>query len=299
MLNNLLFSIVIPTYNRASFIEKTINSVLNQVYPNFEIIVVDDGSTDHTEEIVRSIKDPRISYYKKKNEERAKARNFGANLAKGDYINFLDSDDTLYPNHLSEAINLIRSVNAPEIFHLNYDIKNPVTNITEPVKITTGDINLKLVERGNLLSCNGVFLRKDIALRFPFNEDIELSASEDYELWLRLAARYKIHYSNTITSSLINHDLRSVLNFKKEKLIKRLNLFVHYIYSDEEFTRKYGNYKSLMISYTQSYISLHIALTGKNKLTALQFLLKSMLSNMHVVSTRRFYSIIFKILTKY
>jgi glycosyltransferase involved in cell wall biosynthesis len=299
MLNDLLFSIVIPTYNRASFIEKTIHSVLNQVYQNFEIIVVDDGSTDNTEEIVRSIKDPRLSYYKKKNEERAKARNFGTNLAKGGYVNFLDSDDTLYPNHLSEAIHLIRSVNSPEIFHLNYDIKNPAANTTEPMKMTQGDINLKLVERGNLLSCNGVFLRKDIALRFPFNEDIELSASEDYELWLRLAARFKIHYSNTITSSLVNHDLRSVLNFKKDKLIKRLNLFVHYIYSDDEFTRKYGKYKSLMISYTQSYISLHIALTGKNKLAAFQFLLKSMMSNMHVVSTKRFYSIILKILTKY
>ncbi len=299
MTNKLLFSIIIPTYNRASFIEKTIRSVLSQTYPNFEIIVIDDGSVDNTEEVVCAIEDKRITYHKKKNEERAKARNYGARLAQGEYINFLDSDDTLYPVHLEEAFKLISEIGNPEILHLNYDIKDPLTNLAEPVKSVFGDLNQQLVEKGNLLSCNGVFLRKDIALQFPFNEDIHLSASEDYELWLRLAARFKIHYSNTITSSIVNHNLRSVVNFKKDKLIKRLDLFIHYVYRDEEFTKKYGHYKSLMISYTQSYISLHLALTGKNKLISVQYLLKSICSNAHVISTKRFYSIILKIITKY
>src|SRR4051812_44113881 len=254
MSSNLLFSVVIPTYNRASFIEKTIVSVLNQDYQNFEIVVVDDGSTDNTEAIVCSIKDPRLFYHKKKNEERAKARNYGAQQCKGAYINFLDSDDTVYPNHLSEALKIIEANNSPELFHLNYDIVNQLTNSIVPGKNIDGDLNIKLVSRGNLLSCNGVFLRKDIALAYPFNEDIDLSASEDYELWLRLAARFKIYYSNTITSSIINHEQRSVLNFKKEKLIRRLHLFIHYIYSDEQFAKKYDNYKKLILSYSQSYI---------------------------------------------
>lgn len=299
MEDNLLFSIIIPTYNRASFITATVESVLKQDYPNFEIIIVDDGSTDNTQEIVKAILDPRVNYYKKENGERAKARNYGAQLAKGAYVNFFDSDDLLYPNHLSVALEIIKTNDSPEIFHQNYDIQNILNNSVAPSKKIEGDLNLKLVKSGNLLSCNGVFIRKDIALAFPFNEDRELSASEDYELWLRLAARFKIYYTNTITSSIVNHDQRSVLNFKKEKLIKRLHLFVHYIYEDKQFAEKYHDYQGLIISYSQSYISLHLALTGKNKIASIQYLLKSLFSSIHVVKTKRFYSIILKILTKY
>lgn len=299
MQTNLHFSIVIPTYNRASFIQKTIQSVLDQTYQNFEVIIVDDGSTDNTEEIVASIKDSRLTYFKKKNEERARARNFGANLAKGKYVNFLDSDDTLYPTHLSQALKMIEINDFPEIFHLNFDIYHVASNKAVPAKDIHGNLNLSLVKKGNLLSCNGVFLRNDIAKKFPFNEDIALSASEDYELWLRLAARYKIHHSNVITSSVVNHELRSVLNFKKELLAKRLYLFLHYISQDEEFNRMYGNYKSLLTSYANSYISLHIALTGKDKVASVKYLLKALSSNMNVIFTKRFYSIIFKILFKY
>lgn len=299
MQDNLLFSIIIPTYNRASFISATVESVLKQDYQNFEVIIVDDGSTDNTQEIVEAIADPRVSYYKKENGERAKARNYGTLLAKGAYVNFFDSDDLLYPNHLSVAMEIIKTNQSPEIFHQNYDILHISTNSAVPSKEIEGDLNLRLVKSGNLLSCNGVFIRKDIALAFPFNEDRELSASEDYELWLRLAARFKIHYTNTITSSIVNHDQRSVLNFKKEKLIKRLHLFIHYIYEDEQFAKKYSDYKNLILSYSQSYISLHIALTGKNKATSIKYLFKSFFSSIHVVTTKRFYSIILKILTKY
>ena len=104
MENKILFSIIIPTYNRASLIKETINSVLLQDYPNFEIIIVDDGSTDDTENIVKSIEDSRINYHKKTNAERGAARNFGIKLAKGEYITFLDSDDILYVNHLTNWV---------------------------------------------------------------------------------------------------------------------------------------------------------------------------------------------------
>lgn len=299
MKNNILFSIIIPTYNRAAFIEKTIKSVLNQTCQTYELIVVDDGSTDNTKEIVNSINDSRLKYYKKANSERAATRNYGAKVAKGEYVNFLDSDDILYPNHLSEAIKLVELNNSPEIFHLNYDVIDDLGNVVSKPYKFSGNLNLKLIQKGNLLSCNGVFIRKDIALLYPFNEDRSLSASEDYELWLRLAARYQIHYSTTVTSSIVNHDLRSVLNFDKEQLIKRLNLFIHYIYKDEIFSRRFGKYKKLMIAHTYSYIALHISLTGKNKLFSLRFLLKAAVKNISVIFSKRFYVIILKFFTKF
>src|SRR5687767_9278561 len=96
-----VFSIVIPTYNRAHLIKKTIESVLAQDFADFELLVVDDGSKDDTESVVSSFTDKRVHYFKKQNGERGAARNFGAARAKGSYLNFFDSDDLLYRNHLS------------------------------------------------------------------------------------------------------------------------------------------------------------------------------------------------------
>ena len=123
--SKVLFSIIIPTYNRAAFIRNTIQSLLNQSYSNFEIIVVDDGSKDNTDEIVKEITDPRVLYFKKENAERGAARNYGLNLAKGTYVNFFDSDDLAYPNHLASALAVVEEKDNPEIFHLGYDIKEP------------------------------------------------------------------------------------------------------------------------------------------------------------------------------
>ena len=92
-----LVSVIIPTYNRADFIEKAIQSVLNQTYSNFEIIVVDDGSTDSSAQIIQKLaeKDHRIRYYKLEvNSGVSIARNTGISLVRGKYIAFLDSDDS-------------------------------------------------------------------------------------------------------------------------------------------------------------------------------------------------------------
>ena len=117
--SNILFSVIVPTYNRESFIVKTIQSVLSQTYLNFELIIVDDGSTDNTEQVVKKIQDKRIKYYKKKNAERGAARNHGTNKEKGGYITFLDSDDLLYSKYLEEANSFIKKIDL-KIFFINY-----------------------------------------------------------------------------------------------------------------------------------------------------------------------------------
>src|SRR5688500_3798223 len=96
----ILFSIVIPTYNRSVFIKKIVDCFINQSYSNFELIVVDDGSTDDTGKVLENITDSRIRYYWKENGERGAARKFGALMSKGDYINYFDCDDIAYSNHL-------------------------------------------------------------------------------------------------------------------------------------------------------------------------------------------------------
>jgi len=95
------FTIIIPTYNRASTISKPIDSMISQTFTDWELIIVDDGSTDATKEIIETYKEPRIRYVWQENQERSAARNHGISLAMGEWICFQDSDDEYLPNHLA------------------------------------------------------------------------------------------------------------------------------------------------------------------------------------------------------
>ena len=94
------YSVIIPTYNRAKLISEAIKSVLEQTFKDWELIIVDDGSTDNTKETVQKFYDERIKYHYQENQERSAARNTGIDLATGDYLCFLDSDDYYLENHL-------------------------------------------------------------------------------------------------------------------------------------------------------------------------------------------------------
>lgn len=109
-----LFSVVIPAYNRAHSIRQAIDSVLKQTEQRFEIIVVDDGSTDNTDAVLDEIKkvEPRLHYIKQQNGGATNARNTGIKAAKGSYIAFLDSDDVFLPEHLAQALPVLESGNS-------------------------------------------------------------------------------------------------------------------------------------------------------------------------------------------
>lgn len=291
MNNEFFFSIIIPTYNRANLIAGAIKSVLDQSFSKFELIIVDDGSTDNTEEVVRSFSDIRIRYYKKINEERAVARNFGINKANGEYITFLDSDDILYRNHFEEGVKYISQNNFPNWFSMGYTIINNKGSILYNSSSISGNLNKKLIS-GNFLSCNGVFLKSIIANEFRFNENRLLSGLEDWELWLRIASKYKLYHSNVVTSSIINHDTRSVLNTNIDSLFKRFDVFIALVLSNSEILNYYKGKLHLFKSSCYTYISLHIALTKKNKPIAIKYLLKGFIVNPFFLFERRFLAII-------
>ncbi len=285
-MKEIFFSIIIPTYNRASFIKNTINSVLQQTYKHFEVIVVDDGSTDNTGAIVKAIEDKRVSYYLKQNGERAAARNFGTSKAKGNYINFFDSDDLLYLNHLATAKTIIDSAEKIEVFHLGYDFKKPSGELISKFNFIA-DINAALPD-GNCLSCNGVFLRRDIAKTNPFPENRRMAASEDYALWLHLASQFKILSSPIITSTVIEHDARSVISMNVDRLIQRQHLFIDYITNNLTINQNYSKAEILKIKGgTLLYVALHIALTKTNRRKAIQYYLKGITTYPQLLFSRR------------
>jgi glycosyltransferase involved in cell wall biosynthesis len=285
----LFFSVIIPTYNRARFILNTIESVQEQRYPRFEIIVIDDGSTDNTEEIVLGINDPRIKYLKIVNSERGFARNAGVKMAKGDYITFLDSDDFVYPHYLSNAYRKLKQNNYPVFFHQAYEVQNEAGQVLKYANEVIGDYKKYLV-KGNPLSCLGVFVKRTEALNFPFHEDRNLSGSEDWELWLRLASNFGIATDNTITACLILHDDRSVMTLNEEKLLLRKNLALQYAFTDPKVMENFGKARNKMEAFCDTYISLHLLLAFQNG-KGLKYLFHAITNYPLCIFERRFLAI--------
>jgi glycosyltransferase involved in cell wall biosynthesis len=293
---NPFISVIIPSYNRASMIAKTIESLQQQDYNEYEILVIDDGSTDDTEHVVQEMIDSRTTYFKKLNAERAAARNYGARLAKGNYLNFFDSDDLALPNHLSEASKLISEKHNPEWLHLGYKWANGEGKVLKAENhFSTGFLN-DVIADGNHLSVAGVFVRKDIFLQHLFNEDRALSASEDYELWLRLAARYPLHYTNEVTSVYVDHKSFDARKTTDKDLICRLKLLLHYLQQDEKVIERYKKQFHKIKMDSHSYIALYLAEQPPHKLKSIYYMLVAMGDSLSYAKKRRFYATIKKLL---
>ena len=286
----LLFSIIVPTYNRADSISDTIKSALNQTYPHLELIVVDDGSTDHTEDVVKSFKDPRLFYFKKQNAERGAARNYGTVRAKGNYITFLDSDDVVYPRMLEFANDTISALTSPPFFHMGFEIKNSDHKIIGKKNFVKNE-NTFSITRGNYISCIGVFVRKDVALKFQFSEDARLSGSEDWELWLRVVANVGVKSDPRPVACFTQHDDRSVMTASEEKLVFRKNLSFLYAFRDPKVAELYSGRKKMMESYFDLYIALHLVL-AKQKKRSFFYLKNAFMNYPFVIFDRRFYAVI-------
>jgi hypothetical protein len=152
------------------------------------------------------------------------------------------------------------------------------------------NINKKLIN-GNYMGCSGIIIKKEVAVRYPFNGDRNLSGSEDYELWMRLAARFKIHTPKIITCSLHSHEERSVIyNIKKEPLIIRKDLLIQYAYADKVVNKIYGDKKNIFICNSLLYVSLHLAIARINR-PSLSYLLKALSYNPFAIFDRRFLGI--------
>jgi glycosyltransferase involved in cell wall biosynthesis len=191
--SNPAISVIIPTYNRSHLIGKSIQSVLNQTYSNFELIVVDDGSTDGTGEVVKAINDKRLKYILcNKNIGAAAARNVGIRLAKGDFIAFQDDDDEWLPKKLEKQIEIIEK-SSPEVGVVYTALcrKKGNKNIYIPSKskkTKKGNIHKSLLE-GNFVSTQTIFVRRDcFEIAGMFDEN--LPRLQDWELVIRLSKYY-------------------------------------------------------------------------------------------------------------
>jgi len=187
-----LISVVMPSYNHAAFIGRTIGSVLGQTYSNFELIIVDNHSQDGTEAVVAACKDPRIKYVKfSNNGVIAASRNHGVGLSRGEYVAFVDSDDLWLPEKLEKQMEAFLSPGSPVMVYSRYKLitGDAVSEkvLPEAGKCAGGDI-FKALYLGHFIACSGVMVKKKVLDEAGgFDETPAFLAVEDMDLWLRLA----------------------------------------------------------------------------------------------------------------
>jgi glycosyltransferase involved in cell wall biosynthesis len=208
------FSIITPTYNRKQFLSEAIDSVLAQTYQSFEIILVDDGSTDETSSFVRLKygEVPQVLYFYKENEERGAARNFGLTKAKGDYVVFFDSDDWMLPQYLEVLDDCIRR-HAPDFVAAKYSFLDPDTERQWPSSTSNlkeGWYGVESFLRGNMLACN--YAVRANASFHPFPPARELASMEDWLFLLKNLNGRKIFIVDKEGVLMREHKGRSVAN---------------------------------------------------------------------------------------
>jgi len=199
-----LISIITPVYNVEKFITETIESVLNQTYSNWELILVDDGSTDRSSEICKlyALKDIRITYIYKNNSGQAAARNLGIKNATGNYITFLDSDDLYSKDKLAQ--HFIDVIENPADFYYGagYMIfENRTENKIETYDWFSGRYSgmefFKILYHSCAVNINSVLVKKELFNSTGyFDESTELRGTEDWDLWLRIALKVESIYGN-------------------------------------------------------------------------------------------------------
>jgi len=224
-----LFSIIIPTYNRDDLIGSAIDSILNQKFKEFEIIIVDDGSTDSTKEVISKYTDARVKYIYQKNAERSAARNNGIKNAIGEYICFLDSDDQFKTNHLSTFYDEIKKNNHQECMMYSKVLSNSQIekNYNKYEKI------LKFMIHPQEACIHRKIFDEEIF-------DVELRVVEDFDLWIRIVHKFPLIHINKETIIINDHEDRSVNYLKYNSYTLNLNQFKR-IYANSEFKSKISN----------------------------------------------------------
>lgn len=221
------FSVIIPLFNKEKFIEATLRSVLEQSFTNFEIIIVNDGSTDKSEEIVLKFNDARIKYFSKKNEGVSVARNYGIQQSKGVYIALLDADDLWFPNHLEVLNKLIYTFPEAGLYASRYiskvskdkNITNNFLKIAENFSGIVPDFFYSsLISRIALTSA--VAIPKSVLNKTGlFNPNI--SSGQDLDLWIKIALFFPVAITNSVTVeyNTIDSNSLSKTNIRNKNLI--------------------------------------------------------------------------------
>lgn len=277
-------TVLMTTYNCSAYISRAIKSVLNQTYKDFEFLIIDDGSTDTTSEIVKSFGDERIVYKKIEHLGRSKALNYGLSIAKYDWISIMDADDIAHPLRFEKQIDALSGSENEICFTDAAYFKNNKLLYIIQNNFNENNINEVLALHGHFTNSTFIFNKKHILEFGGYKES--LSVFEDYDLWLRIKDKSKfivvdkvLQFARIRNDSLTSGDLISLnkkfyeiqspyfkdLNsffgiYSMDKAIK-INGWREYFYGDKKFARYYWKQIKLnsfnfriLIAYAISYL---------------------------------------------
>ncbi|MDO9000945.1 MAG: glycosyltransferase family A protein [Bacteroidota bacterium] len=284
-----MISVVIPLYNKEKNIKDTVNSVLNQTYENFELIIVNDGSTDGGVEVVNKINDSRIKLFNQLNKGVSSARNVGINNSKYELIALLDGDDLWDETYLEKMIQLTVDFEHASLYGCASYFRWPNKLITEST------YGLELGYRGYLnnyfeIACENtlynstsvVFKKKDFLEIGSFNENF--TKGEDIDLWIRFALHKKtVFYNVPLTYYILDAPNRAgkIIVLKEKSLIWNLNKY-------DSFTKTHTQLKKFIDSWKLAHITNYL----KGESTEVDDI-KELLMNLDLRKLSLFYRVLY------
>ncbi|WP_395649033.1 glycosyltransferase [Planktothrix agardhii] len=214
-----LISVIIPVFNGEKTIYYTIESVLNQTFTDFELIIINDGSTDQTLEIIGHFSDPRLAVFSYNNEGANKSRNRGINRSVGDYISFIDADDLWTVDKLEAQLKALQDHPKAAVSYSWTDAIDEAGNFLRPDSraVFTGDVYPHLLLAYFLSNGSNPLIRKQAFYEVGLFDE-SLRSAQDWEMYLRLAAKYpfvavpkpQILYRQSISSMSMNVVMKEV-----------------------------------------------------------------------------------------
>lgn len=249
---NGLVSIITPTYNSEKFIAETIQSVQNQTYQNWEMLIVDDCSSDETVDIIQQIMedDYRIHLIRlNKNSGASKARNEAIKMVKGDYMTFLDADDIWFPDFIQNSINTIKETGIPFVFssyrRSNENLEFVYSDFIVPSKVTYTDI-LKT----NSISCLTAFLDvKEMGVKLM----PDIRKRQDMGLWLKYLKEIPYAYGikepkaiYRIRENSLSRDKKALIKYQWQfyREVEKLSVFQSVYYMIQWMVRGFLKYRN-------------------------------------------------------
>ena len=182
-------SVVMTVYNAEKYLKQTIDSVLNQTFKNFEFIIVNDCSSDSSEEIIKSYTDKRIKYYKnEKNLKVSLTRNFGVSKASADYVAFIDSDDVWLSTKLEKQLAYVKEKNARICFS-GYGFMDDDGNLQDKVFDVPTEVSFKELLKQNVITPSASIFERDLLIKYPFYAD---KMHEDFVAFLTMLKQENI-----------------------------------------------------------------------------------------------------------
>ncbi len=205
-------SVIIPLYNKADYIVKTVNSVLEQSFQDFELLIIDDGSTDNSLALVKTISDTRIHIHQQENKGVSAARNKGVKLAKSQFVAFLDADDYWKEKHLENLIYLEQKHPKEVVFTAAYTVNYYKKTIDYTLKNHKNPLNFFSNSRSfSLINSSNCIFNKAVFDTIGFFKTT-LQGGEDTDFWIRVGLAYKLCFTNEITVIITKNNTNQASN---------------------------------------------------------------------------------------